>query len=87
MLGLAVHNCARSGAEVYLDGVLEEGKVLTVEPGLYLKPDDLPLPAELRGLGIRVEDDLVITAEGARLMSSALPRHPAEIESWMDALS
>lgn len=83
MLGLDVHDCARSRAELYLDGVLEEGQVLTVEPGLYLQPDDLTLPPELRGLGVRIEDDLVITAEGARLMSGALPRHPDEVESWM----
>jgi Xaa-Pro aminopeptidase len=86
MLGLDVHDCARARSAVYLDGVLEEGQVLTVEPGLYLQPDDLTLPAEFRGLGIRIEDDLVITADGARLMSAALPRHPAEVESWMAGL-
>ncbi|HUR06046.1 MAG TPA: aminopeptidase P family protein [Nonomuraea sp.] len=86
MLGLDVHDCARARTEVYLDGVLEEGQVLTVEPGLYLQPDDLTLPAEFRGLGIRIEDDLVITADGARLMSAALPRHPADVESWMSEL-
>ncbi|MFD1539880.1 aminopeptidase P family protein [Nonomuraea guangzhouensis] len=86
MLGLDVHDCARARSEVYLDGVLEEGQVLTVEPGLYLQPDDLTLPAEFRGLGIRIEDDLVITADGARLMSGALPRHPADVESWMAEL-
>ncbi|UBU17066.1 aminopeptidase P family protein [Nonomuraea gerenzanensis] len=86
MLGLDVHDCAKSRSEVYLDGVLEEGHVLTVEPGLYLQPDDLTLPEELRGIGIRIEDDLVVTADGATLMSSALPRHPDEIESWMGAL-
>ncbi|MEU5865871.1 MULTISPECIES: aminopeptidase P family protein [unclassified Nonomuraea] len=86
MLGLDVHDCARSRTEVYLDGVLEEGNVLTVEPGLYFQPDDLTLPAELRGMGIRIEDDLVITAEGATLMSKALPRHPDEIESWMNVV-
>ncbi|MFI7441946.1 aminopeptidase P family protein [Nonomuraea indica] len=86
MLGLDVHDCARSRAEVYLDGVLEEGQVLTVEPGLYLQPDDLTLPEEFRGLGVRIEDDLVITADGARLMSGALPRHPDEVESWMAGL-
>jgi Xaa-Pro aminopeptidase len=86
MLGLDVHDCARARSEVYLDGILEEGQVLTVEPGLYLQPDDLTLPAEFRGLGIRIEDDLVITADGARLMSAALPRHPAEVESWMAGL-
>ncbi|WP_336204985.1 aminopeptidase P family protein [Nonomuraea sp. LPB2021202275-12-8] len=86
MLGLDVHDCAKSRAEAYLDGVLEEGQVLTVEPGLYLQPDDLTLPAEFRGLGVRIEDDLVITADGARLMSSGLPRHPDEVESWMATL-
>ncbi|MFI6450522.1 aminopeptidase P family protein [Streptosporangium amethystogenes] len=83
MLGMDVHDCARARAEVYLDGVLEEGQVLTVEPGLYLQPDDLTLPPELRGIGVRIEDDLVITADGARLMSGGLPRHPDEIEKWM----
>ncbi|WP_354643427.1 aminopeptidase P family protein [Kitasatospora camelliae] len=83
MLGLDVHDCAKARSETYLDGVLEEGMVLTVEPGLYLQPDDETLPAELRGLGVRIEDDLVITADGAHLMSSALPRTPDAIESWM----
>ncbi|MGW0802779.1 aminopeptidase P family protein [Nonomuraea sp. NPDC002799] len=87
MLGLDVHDCAKSRSEVYLDGVLEEGHVLTVEPGLYFQPDDLTLPEELRGIGIRIEDDLVVTADGARLLSAGLPRHPDEIESWMGALA
>ncbi|MFJ5926125.1 aminopeptidase P family protein [Kitasatospora sp. NPDC092948] len=86
MLGLDVHDCAKARAETYLDGVLEEGMVLTVEPGLYLQPDDLTLPPALRGIGIRIEDDLVITADGARLMSAALPRTVDGIESWMGEL-
>ncbi len=86
MLGLDVHDCARARAEAYLDGVLEEGQVLTVEPGLYLQADDETLPAELRGIGVRIEDDLVITADGARLMSGALPRTPDAIEAWMGEL-
>ncbi|MCB5165511.1 aminopeptidase P N-terminal domain-containing protein [Streptomyces bambusae] len=86
MLGLDVHDCARARAETYLDGVLEEGQVLTVEPGLYLQPDDETLPAELRGIGVRIEDDLVVTSDGARLMSGALPRTVAGIEEWMGAL-
>ncbi|AQW55317.1 aminopeptidase P family protein [Streptomyces violaceusniger] len=86
MLGLDVHDCARARAEQYLDGVLEEGQVLTVEPGLYLQPDDTTLPPELRGIGVRIEDDLVITADGARLMSSALPRTADAVEEWMDRL-
>ncbi|GGW48277.1 aminopeptidase P family protein [Streptomyces xantholiticus] len=87
MLGLDVHDCAQARATAYLDGVLEEGQVLTVEPGLYLQPDDETLPVELRGIGVRIEDDLVITAEGARLMSGALPRTPDAIEAWMGALA
>lgn len=86
MLGLDVHDCAKARAETYLDGVLEEGQVLTVEPGLYLQPDDETLPPELRGIGVRIEDDLVITATGARLMSGALPRTVAGIEEWMGTL-
>jgi Xaa-Pro aminopeptidase len=86
MLGLDVHDCNGARAEEYVEGVLEVGQVLTVEPGIYLQPDDLTLPPELRGIGIRVEDDLVITEDGARLMSSALPRLPDEIEEWMGRL-
>ncbi|MFJ2807269.1 aminopeptidase P family protein [Kitasatospora sp. NPDC087271] len=83
MLGLDYHDCARARADRYLDGTLEAGMVLTVEPGLYLQPDDETLPLELRGLGIRIEDDLVITPDGAHLMSHALPRTAPAIESWM----
>ncbi|QCX74691.1 Xaa-Pro aminopeptidase 1 [Streptomyces sp. YIM 121038] len=86
MLGIDLHDCAQARTEVYLDGVLEEGQVLTVEPGLYLQPDDETLPPELRGIGVRVEDDLVITAEGARLMSGSLPRTPDGVEEWMGNL-
>ncbi|WP_235490035.1 aminopeptidase P family protein [Streptomyces roseoverticillatus] len=86
MLGLDVHDCAQARADAYLDGVLEEGQVLTVEPGLYLQADDETLPAELRGIGVRIEDDLVITADGARLMSHALPRTPDAVEAWMGEL-
>ncbi|OII65964.1 Xaa-Pro aminopeptidase [Streptomyces sp. CC53] len=86
MLGLDVHDCGQARADAYLDGVLEAGQVLTVEPGLYLQPDDLTLPPELRGIGVRIEDDLVVTADGARLMSSALPRTPDAVEEWMGTL-
>lgn len=86
MLGIDVHDCARACAETYLDGVLEEGHVLTVEPGLYLQPDDESLPPELRGMGVRIEDDLVITADGAKLLSGALPRTVDGVEEWMARL-
>jgi Xaa-Pro aminopeptidase len=83
MLGLDVHDCAKARSETYLDGVLEPGHVLTVEPGLYLQADDLLLPEELRGIGIRIEDDLVVTEDGVRLMSDGLPRTPEALEEWM----
>ncbi|MFI5805913.1 aminopeptidase P family protein [Streptomyces sp. NPDC051561] len=86
MLGLDVHDCAQARADQYLDGVLEEGQVLTVEPGLYLQPDDETLPREFRGIGVRIEDDLVITADGAHLMSRALPRQATAVEDWMGTL-
>ncbi|GHC53943.1 Xaa-Pro aminopeptidase 1 [Streptomyces flavofungini] len=86
MLGIDLHDCAQARAETYLDGELAEGQVLTVEPGLYLQPDDETLPRELRGIGVRIEDDLVITADGARLMSGALPRTPDGVEEWMGTL-
>ena len=50
--------------------------VFTVEPGLYFKPDDLAVPEELRGIGVRIEDDILITADGDENLSAALPRQP-----------
>ncbi|MEO3783543.1 aminopeptidase P family protein [Actinocorallia sp. B10E7] len=86
MLGMDVHDCAKARAETYLDGVLEAGQVLTVEPGLYLQPDDLTLPEELRGIGVRIEDDLLVTEEGAVNLSASLPRRADEVEAWMSEL-
>jgi Xaa-Pro aminopeptidase len=86
MLGLDVHDCAQARAQTYLDGVLRPGHVLTVEPGLYLQAEDLRLPEHLRGIGIRVEDDLLVTETGSRNLSAALPRTPSDIEQWMAAL-
>ncbi|MFL6160016.1 MAG: aminopeptidase P family protein [Marmoricola sp.] len=83
MLGLDVHDCAAAATDVYPEGPLAEGMVLTVEPGLYFQPDDLLVPEELRGIGIRIEDDLVVTADGSANLSGALPRDPDAIESWM----
>jgi Xaa-Pro aminopeptidase len=85
-LGMDVHDCAQARKENYLDGVLREGMVLTVEPGLYIQPDDELFPEHYRGIGIRIEDDVVVTAEGYRNLSERLPRHPDEIENWMQKL-
>ncbi|WP_033340408.1 aminopeptidase P family protein [Catenuloplanes japonicus] len=85
MLGLDVHDCAHARKESYRDGELGENFVLTVEPGLYFQPEDDLVPAELRGLGIRIEDDILVTAEGAVNLSAGLPRSSAEVESWLAA--
>jgi Xaa-Pro aminopeptidase len=86
MLGLDVHDCAASRDELYRDGTLQPGHVLTIEPGLYFQPDDLLVPADLRGLGVRIEDDVVITEDGHRNLSAALPRDPDGVEAWMASL-
>jgi Xaa-Pro aminopeptidase len=83
MLGLDVHDCSRARQENYLDGKFETGMVVTVEPGLYFQSWDLLVPEELRGTGIRIEDDVVVTADGARNMSAALPRTVDDVEAWM----
>lgn len=85
-LGLDVHDCAQARAELYLDGVLEPGMVFTIEPGLYFKSDDLLVPAEYRGIGVRIEDDVLLTADGNENLSAALPRDPDAVEAWMAAL-
>ena len=65
MLGLDVHDCAHARDELYRDGhARRPGYVLTVEPGLYFQPDDLLVPEDLRGIGVRIEDDVLITADG-----------------------
>jgi len=85
-LGLDVHDCAQARREIYRDGPLREGMVLTVEPGLYIQPDDELFAPEYRGIGIRIEDDVVVTADGCRNISENIPRHPDEIEKWMKGL-
>lgn len=86
-LGLDVHDCAQARTEHYREGTLQPGHVITVEPGLYFQPDDLLVPEELRGIGVRIEDDVLITEDGHRNLSAALPRDPAAIEAWMSGLS
>ncbi|MFV2197995.1 aminopeptidase P family protein [Nocardiopsis sp. LOL_012] len=83
MLGLDVHDCAVSRQEVHLYGELKPGMVLTVEPGLYFQPDDLTVPEEYRGVGVRIEDDVLVTEEGRRVMSAGLPRSSADVEAWL----
>jgi Xaa-Pro aminopeptidase len=83
MLGIDVHDCSAARSQNYRDGALAEGYVLTVEPGLYFQPEDELVPAELRGVGVRIEDDVLVTADGCRNLSAGLPRSADEVEAWM----
>ena len=59
----------------------EPGMVLTVEPGLYFKADDLKAPERFRGIGVRIEDDVLVTADGCENLSAAMPRTSADVEA------
>jgi Xaa-Pro aminopeptidase len=83
MLGIDVHDCSNARRAQYRDGELGEGYVLTVEPGLYFQPEDELVPEELRGIGIRIEDDVLVTATGAVNLSAGLPRRADEVEAWL----
>jgi len=85
-LGIDVHDCAQARREMYLDGVLEPGMVFTIEPGLYFGPDDLLAPEEFRGIGVRIEDDVLVTEDGCENLSVMLPRTPGDVEAWMAKL-
>ncbi|MFG1606251.1 aminopeptidase P family protein [Actinoplanes sp. NPDC049265] len=85
MLGIDVHDCSAARKEKYTDGPLGEGYVLTVEPGLYFQPEDDLVPEELRGVGVRIEDDVLVTADGCKNLSAGLPRGADEVEQWLAA--
>ncbi|MCC6337596.1 MAG: aminopeptidase P family protein [Myxococcales bacterium] len=83
MLGLDVHDCAKARQEVYRHGKLKPGMVLTVEPGLYFQLDDLTVPRKYRGIGIRIEDDVLVTETGCVNLSKAIPSEASAVEKWM----
>ena len=85
MLGLDVHDCTAARKEMYREGTLASGYVLTVEPGLYFQADDELVPEELRGVGVRIEDDVLVTENGARNLSDGLPRKSEDVETWLAA--
>jgi Xaa-Pro aminopeptidase len=85
MLGIDVHDCAQARQEAYKFGKLRPGMVLTVEPGLYFQKDDLTVPPRYRGIGVRIEDDVVVTASGCAVLSD-LPRDAADVERWMRSI-
>jgi len=78
-LGMDVHDVG----VYHQDGnsrALVAGNVITVEPGLYVAKDDATAPAELRGVGIRIEDDILVTVDGHENLTAAVPKAPDEVE-------
>jgi Xaa-Pro aminopeptidase len=86
MLGLDVHDCARARQEVYRYGPLQPGMVLTVEPGLYFQEDDLTVPKKYRGIGVRIEDDLLVTAKSFKNLSANIPSEASAVQRWMKSV-
>ncbi len=79
-LGLDVHDCGayvQNGAS----RKLEAGMIVTVEPGLYVAPDDETVDARWRGIGIRIEDDVLVTADGREVLTAAIPKSIADVEA------
>ena len=81
-LGMDVHDCAQAKRELYQDGILEPGMIFTIEPGLYIHANDLSVPKEFRGIGVRIEDDVLVTRDGVENLSAALPRTTEGLEAW-----
>ena len=79
-LGMDVHDCG-----LYMingeSRKIEAGMCFTIEPGLYVQPGDLEAPAEFRGLGVRIEDDILVTATGCEVLTKDVPKTRAEIEA------
>lgn len=86
-LGIDVHDCAQARRELYAGGTLEPGMVFTIEPGLYFQIDDLTVPEEYRGIGVRIEDDILMTESGPVNLSAAIPRTADEVEAWVARLT
>jgi Xaa-Pro aminopeptidase len=78
-LGMDVHDVGR----YFIHGKhrpLEPGVVVTVEPGLYVPENDATAPAEYRGIGVRIEDDVLVTSDGCRVLSESIPKRTADVE-------
>ena len=85
-LGMDVHDCAQARREMYIDAELKPGMIFTIEPGLYFQADDLTVPAKFRGIGVRIEDDVLVTAKGVENLTKGLPRKASDVEAWMYGL-
>jgi Xaa-Pro aminopeptidase len=86
-LGLDVHDCAKARAEMYYDAQLQPGMCFTIEPGLYFKTADQLVPDELKGIGVRIEDNVHVTENGLESFSCDIPRTAADVEAWIRNLN
>ncbi|HEY3450053.1 MAG TPA: aminopeptidase P family protein [Myxococcales bacterium] len=82
-LGIDVHDAA---AMPYREGKLEVGHALTIEPGLYFQLDDETVPKRYRGIGVRIEEDVVVTRTGCTVLSAGIPRKSKDVEAWIARL-
>ena len=84
-LGLDVHDAGRyfTDQTAKRSRPFAPGMVLTVEPGLYIPPDDKSAPAKYRGIGVRIEDDVLVTTDGNHNLTGKVPKDPDEIEALM----
>jgi Xaa-Pro aminopeptidase len=81
-LGIDVHDVGR----YFTDGEsrpLEPGMVMTVEPGIYISPNTKDIPEKYLGIGVRIEDDVLVTEDGPRVLSNKVPKDAGEIETLM----
>jgi Xaa-Pro aminopeptidase len=84
LLGLDVHDAGQYA----IDGAprpLEPGMCFTVEPGLYFSEAEARAPAHLRGIGVRIEDDVLITPTGFEVITAAIPKRIDDVEAWIRA--
>lgn len=81
-LGLDVHDVGATGSNGGWR-VLEPGMVVTVEPGLYVPMDREDVDPQWRGIGVRIEDDIVVTEDGPRNLTADVPKTVDEVEAWM----
>ena len=82
-LGIDVHDVG----DYRIDGnwrLLEPGMVTTIEPGIYIAPDNKRVPRKWRGIGVRIEDDVLVTKNGPKVLSKDAPKEIKEIESLMN---
>ncbi len=84
-MGLDVHDQAPYFEDDFSDIILKEGMVLTIEPGLYLKKSDKNIPKQYRGIGIRIEDDILVTKDAYENLSLSIVKDVKDIEEIMKA--